>query len=103
MPKVASVAERLTKASIAKLSTTGARYRVRDLAAEGLLLVVEATGRKHWIVRDMGADGRQHERALGAYPALLPEIAREEGAMVRTSIGSKAPRAPHSTLTKGRK
>jgi integrase len=86
MPKIARVAERLTKASIAKLSTTNVRYRVRDAGADGLMLVVEANGRKHWIVRYVGSDSCQREKSIGAYPALLPEQAREEARALRLAV-----------------
>ena len=86
MPKLSPSAERLSKSAIAKLSITGARYRVRDLGCEGLDLVVEANGRKSWIFRYRDHAGVQREKSIGGYPALLPDQAREAGLAMLLSI-----------------
>ncbi|MFZ4072024.1 MAG: tyrosine-type recombinase/integrase, partial [Caulobacterales bacterium] len=86
MPKFSPSADRLTKTAIGQLSTAASRYRVRDLGCEGLYLVVEPTGRKHWIVRYPGERGVQREKGLGAYPAVLPEQARVQALAVRGAV-----------------
>lgn len=86
MPMFSPSADRLTKTAIANLSTGAKRYRVRDSGCEGLYLVVEPTGRKHWIVRYPGERGVQREKGLGAYPAVLPDQARAQAIAVRGAV-----------------
>jgi integrase len=86
MPKFSPSADRLTKTAIAQLSTAEARYRVRDVGCEGLYLVVEPSGRKHWIVRYPGERGVQREKGLGAYPIVLPEQARAQAVAIRGAV-----------------
>lgn len=75
--------QRLTKTVCESLKPKAARYRVSDEVARGLKFVVEPSGRKYWTVRYVTASGKNTEKIIGEWPALLVEPARDEAGRVR--------------------
>jgi integrase len=63
----------LTKTIVDNAKATGKLYRLRDASVPGLLLRVNATGRRTWAV----TWGRGQERILGSYPEVPLGTARE--------------------------
>jgi len=76
----------LTKRFCEELAPGARRYRVRDVRAAGLAFVVEPGGRKWWTVRYVTAAGKNTEKALGDWPGLLPEAARDAAAALRVQV-----------------
>lgn len=76
----------LTRRMCEELRPLARRYRVRDTKVGGLALVVEPHGRKWWTVRFVTASGKNTEKALGEWPGLLPEAARDAAAAVRLRV-----------------
>lgn len=71
MPRLTRTA--LTKTSVDNAKATGKLYRLRDANVPGLLLRVNATGKRTWAV----TWGRGQERILGTFPEVPLSIARE--------------------------
>ncbi|MEG3791077.1 site-specific integrase [Lysobacter sp. CCNWLW3] len=65
--------EALTRKTVEAAKTTGKLYRLRDATVPGLLLRVNATGKRTWAV----TWGRGQERIIGTYPVMTLEGARD--------------------------
>lgn len=86
MPKASPREAQLTRRLIESLTPAAKRYRVGDTKQRGLKLVVDPGGRKYWTVKYVTFDGRESEKVLGDWPALLVEQARVDAGLVRARI-----------------
>lgn len=75
--------EPLTKKAVDAAKATGKLYRLRDATVPGLLLRVNATGKRTWAV----TWGRGQERIIGTYPVMTLEAARDAA---RAELGEVA-------------
>lgn len=75
--------EALTKKTVDAAKATGSLYRLRDSTVPGLLLRVNATGKRTWAI----TWGRGQERIIGTYPVMTLEAARDEA---RSQLGEVA-------------
>lgn len=72
MPQLTRTA--LTKTAVDNAKPTGKLFRLRDASVPGLLLRVNATGKRTWAV----TWGRGQERILGTYPTVSLDAARTQ-------------------------
>lgn len=86
MPRQATQTERLTKTTVRAAQPTGRRYRINDTTQPGFYLFVYPSGRKSFGVRYYTHDGKQSEKALGDFPTVTPEVAREQAAKLRSAV-----------------
>ncbi|MGY6627230.1 MAG: tyrosine-type recombinase/integrase [Oceanicaulis sp.] len=86
MPNHAKNRKKLTRKLIEGLNPEVRRYSVVDTDQAGLVLHVHPTGRKTFYVRFKTAEGKDSGLALGDYPGLLPEKARDLAAEKRANV-----------------
>lgn len=84
MPRASNHKLRLTRRAIEELQPQPRRYRVLDSEIAGLSIMVMPSGRKTWSVRYTPDGGSPTEVVLGDYPGVLPEVARDHAAKVRS-------------------
>ncbi|MBV5259211.1 tyrosine-type recombinase/integrase [Synechococcus moorigangaii CMS01] len=89
MPRLAARSAKLTKTFVENLKPEAKRYRVMDTVQTGFCVLVSPAGKRTFAVRYVTADGKNSEKTLGEYPALLPDKARELAAEVRTEVKAK--------------
>lgn len=83
------MATKLTEAAISRLRSAPAGKRVErpDALAPGLVLRINDSGRRDWLVR-YRLDGRQLKLALGSWPAVGLSEARERARRIRDEAAS---------------
>ena len=52
----------------------------------GLALLVDGSGNKRWVLRYTRPDGRRNMIGLGAYPAVMPSVARTKAREAKTGL-----------------
>lgn len=88
--------EALTQKTVSAAKATGKLYRLRDSTVPGLLLRVNATGKRTWAV----TWGRGQERIIGTYPVMTLDGARETA---RRELGEVAEHgAPLAVIEAGK-
>ncbi len=80
---------RFARAVLHGLQPRKIRYDVHDSEDSGLILRVSPQGRKTWMVNYRSETGVQQQRALGKFPAMSIEQAREAAQLaINGSAGS---------------
>lgn len=102
MPRQAARSTKLTKTSVENLKPEAKRYRVMDTVQTGFCVLVSPAGKRTFAVRYVTAEGKNSEKTLGEYPALLPDKARELAAEVRTEVKAKGSDPVEQTREKRR-
>lgn len=102
MPRQAARSTKLTKTFVENLKPEAKRYRVMDTAQTGFCVLVSPAGKRTFAVRYVTAEGKNSEKTLGEYPALLPDKARELAAEVRTEVKAKGADPVEQTREKRR-
>lgn len=53
---------------------------------KGLVLLVDESGNKRWVLRYTRPDGRRNMIGLGSYPAIMPSVARTKAREAKTGL-----------------
>lgn len=78
---------RFARAVLRGLKPRKVRYDVQDSEDTGLLLRISPQGRKTWMINYRSETGVQQQRALGKFPAMSIERAREAAHLALNGAG----------------